>query len=192
MAQGGYAILDNLNSTVGANLKRMRAERRMSLDGLAEITGVSKSMLGQIERGETSPTITTIWKIANGLKVSFSAFLERAEPVSQFVDFADVAPLVEDEGKYSIRPVFGVEGERNFEIFSLTMQPGGHLEAEPHLAGTQEFILVYAGALIVTVDGARQEVAAGQAFRFAADARHGYANESGGEMRCCMVLYYPK
>ncbi len=184
--------MDQLNTVVGANLKRLRAERQISLDRLSDLTGVSKSMLGQIERGETSPTINTIWKIANGLKVSFSAFLERDEPASQLVDRVDVTPLIEDEGKYVVLPFFGVEGQRNFEMFSFTIQPGGKIEAEPHFAGTQEFIMVYEGVLTIWVDGQKSQVKTGQAFRFDADVEHGYVNEGSETMRGCMVLYYPK
>jgi transcriptional regulator with XRE-family HTH domain len=184
--------MEGPNSMVAVNLKRMRAERQISLDKLAELTGVSKSMLGQIERGETSPTITTIWKIANGLKVSFSAFLESPEPRSLLVDASDVEPLLEDEGKYTVLPFFCVEGQRDFEMFSVTIRPGGRLEAEPHFAGTQEFILVYSGAMAIGVDGATHRVSAGQGFRFAADLPHAYWNDSLEDTRCCMVLYYPK
>lgn len=184
--------MEQLNTVVGTNLKRLRADRQISLDRLSDLTGVSKSMLGQIERGETSPTVNTIWKIANGLKVSFSAFLEREEPASQLIDGANVTPLIEEEGKYTVLPFFGVEGQRNFEIFSVEFKPGGKIVAEPHFAGTQEFILVYEGVLTMWVDGQRSQVKTGQAFRFDADVQHEYWNEGDAPMRGCMVLYYPK
>ena len=55
--------MDNLN--IGKKLKIARQSRNMTLDELAEVTGVSKPMLGQIERGQSSPTVTTLWKIAD-------------------------------------------------------------------------------------------------------------------------------
>ena len=51
--------MDNLNLIIANNLKRIRDERKLSLDKVADLTGVSKSMLGQIERGESNPTIST-------------------------------------------------------------------------------------------------------------------------------------
>lgn len=60
--------LENIGHIVAENLKRLREERKLSLDAVAKCSGVSKSMLGQIERGVTNPTISTLWKIANGLK----------------------------------------------------------------------------------------------------------------------------
>ncbi len=60
-------IMNNLN--IGKQLKKIRQGRELSLDEAAVLTEVSKPMLGQIERGQSSPTITTLWKIATGLKV---------------------------------------------------------------------------------------------------------------------------
>ena len=69
----------DVKETVACNLRRLRDDRKLSLGAAAQLTGVSKSMLGQIERGDVNPTISVLWKIANGLKISFSALLERAE-----------------------------------------------------------------------------------------------------------------
>lgn len=67
--------MESLN--IGKHLKNIRQNRELSLDEAAEMTGVSKPMLGQIERGQSSPTITTLWKIATGLKVPLSSFCRR-------------------------------------------------------------------------------------------------------------------
>ncbi|HCL78549.1 MAG TPA: hypothetical protein DIC53_01115, partial [Synergistaceae bacterium] len=68
----GEGVVADLEKIVAENLKRIRSDRKLSLDGLAALTGVSKSMLGQIERGESSPTLQTVWKIANGLRISLT------------------------------------------------------------------------------------------------------------------------
>ena len=62
--------MEKLNFVISQNLKRIREDMHWSLDKLSQETGVSKSMLGQIERGESNPTVATVWKISNGLKVS--------------------------------------------------------------------------------------------------------------------------
>ncbi|MEC9259838.1 MAG: helix-turn-helix transcriptional regulator, partial [Pseudomonadota bacterium] len=59
---------------IAQHLKALRKAQGLSLDSVAKLTGVSKAMLGQIERQESSPTISTLWKIASGLDASFSAF----------------------------------------------------------------------------------------------------------------------
>lgn len=58
--------MDAMSSRISENLRQIRKEKKLSLDSMAEQTGVSKSMLGQIERGESSPTVATLWKIATG------------------------------------------------------------------------------------------------------------------------------
>ena len=73
----------NLNNIIGENLKRLRTERNLSLSKLSEICGVSKVMLGQIERGESNPTINTIWKIANGFKLPYTVLID--EPIKPHV-----------------------------------------------------------------------------------------------------------
>ena len=77
--------MDKMSSMISANLKRIRKEKKLSLDSVAEMTGVSKSMLGQIERGESSPTVATLWKIATGLHISFTSLLETEEEDIQMI-----------------------------------------------------------------------------------------------------------
>ena len=64
-----------ISKSIAQHLQSVRKGRGLSLDKTAKLTGVSKAMLGQIERGESSPTIATLWKIATGLECSFSSFL---------------------------------------------------------------------------------------------------------------------
>ena len=68
--------MKDFNSIIGKNLNDIRKQRNLSLDKAAELTGVSKGMLAQIEKGVSNPTVTTLWKIASGLNVSFSYFME--------------------------------------------------------------------------------------------------------------------
>ena len=63
------------SQNIGLVLKEVRFKRGLTLDEASKLTGVSKAMLGQIERGESVPTISTLWKISTGLKLSFSEFL---------------------------------------------------------------------------------------------------------------------
>ena len=67
--------MSQLDKNIAVNLKRIRKSKNMSLDMLAEKTGVSKSMLGQIERGESNPTVATIAKIVDGIRVPFEELI---------------------------------------------------------------------------------------------------------------------
>ena len=66
----------DVTTVVSANIKNIREKKKLTLDAAAEITGVSRSMLAQIEKGDVNPTISVLWKIANGYKVSFTSLVE--------------------------------------------------------------------------------------------------------------------
>ena len=66
----------NVNDVIAQNVRAARERKKLTLDGAAELTGVSRSMLAQIEKGEVNPTISVVWKIANGFKVSFTSLVE--------------------------------------------------------------------------------------------------------------------
>jgi transcriptional regulator with XRE-family HTH domain len=66
---------DDLTRLVGANLRRQRTRRGLSLERLARLSGVSRSMLGQIESGQSAPTIKTLWRIAVALELPVAALI---------------------------------------------------------------------------------------------------------------------
>ncbi len=182
--------MDDLNLLVAQNLKKIREEKKLSLDKLAELTGVSKSMLGQIERGESSPTIATVWKISNGLKVSFTTLINNPQPDTSLVRREAIHPMVEDGGRYRLYPYFPVEDGRRFEVYSIEIEPGGSLSAEAHAEGTHEFLTVFGGELTLSVGGQDYRVGKGDAIRFRADRPHTYRSTSEKLTRINLVIYY--
>lgn len=184
--------MDMINLLVAENLKRLREERKLSLDAVSRQSGVSKSMLGQIERGEVSPTISTVWKIANGLEVSFTALTSRPETDYEVMDSNDMQPLLEDGGKYRNFPMFSFDGGRRFEILYIELDAGSRLDAEAHPAGTQEFITAFSGQLVVSVNNETFSIGDGASLRFKADRPHRYQNTGDEMCRLSMVIYYPQ
>ena len=77
--------MQEIHLVIAKNLRSLRESKKLSLEKVAELTGVSKTMIGQIERGESAPTITTIWKIANGLKISFTSLINQPQPDTKIV-----------------------------------------------------------------------------------------------------------
>ncbi|CAM3783029.1 helix-turn-helix domain-containing protein [Alicyclobacillus pomorum] len=183
--------MENINEVLGHNLRAFREEKKLSLDKVAELTGVSKAMLGQIERGESSPTITTVWKIANGLKISFTSLLQKPQIDTVLVSKNEVQPLLEDEGRYRLYPFFTVEADRRFEVYSVEMDKGALLHAEPHMEGSQEFVTVFDGELTISINDHQYIVKNGDSIRFRADVPHAYHNTGDSLVRVSMVIYYP-
>lgn len=184
--------LDNLNDVISENLKRVREQKKLSLDHLAKLSGVSKSMLGQIERCEVNPTVSTLWKISNGLKISFSEFIHYQEANIELVNRNELTPLIEDDGKVRIYSIFPFHSARRFEIYSVQLDENGYLSTEPHLQGTQEFLTVYHGQLKVELQGKTFIITEGNSIRFHADTPHSYQNTGNSLCTLQMVIYYPE
>lgn len=184
---------NDLNGIIAQNLKDLRAQKQLSLGEAADMTGVSKSMLGQIERGESSPTISTLWKIATGLGVSFTSLIEHHEQGTQLVREADMEPLLADEGRFKLYPVIRAAEGRQFEILDLELDAGAYSASRPHAAGTVEFVLVYKGSMDFYLgEGGAQHytVNEGEVLHYRADQPHVYANPNTAPARAAMVIQY--
>lgn len=181
----------NINSIVSENLKRIREEKRMSQDAVALASGISKSMLSQIERGDVNPTISTVWKIVHGLKISFTDLVGLPESDYETIDISSIDPVLEDNGKCRDYPLFPFDSERRFEICYLEIDSGGVIVSEPHPSGTQEYLIVLSGALSVSINSKKRlTVANGGAMRFRGDKPHRYENSGSEKCRLCTVIYY--
>ena len=108
--------MDYINRNVSINLKRIRKSKKMSLDVVSEQTGVSKSMLGQIERGESNPTVAILGKIVSGLRVSFNDLVSVPQDEVYIVKKGSVEPSKESTDQYKVYTYFPYEEDRNFEI----------------------------------------------------------------------------
>ena len=85
--------MDTMNLIVAKNIKRLREKQKLSMEALSKLSGVSKSMLAQIERGDGNPTISTLWKISNGMKVPFDALTVRPKTPYEIIKTADIEPV---------------------------------------------------------------------------------------------------
>ncbi|ANE45677.1 DNA-binding protein [Paenibacillus swuensis] len=182
--------MENINIVLAKNLKILREQKKLSLDKVSELTGVSKTMLGQIEREESNPTINTVWKIANGLKISFTSLIHDPQPDTVIVKKKEIQPLVEDQGRFRVYPFFPYEEGRRFEMYSVEIDKGGSWSAEPHREGTEEFITVYKGSVTVRVDNEEYTVEQGDSIRFRADRPHAYHHSGDTKTRLTMVIHY--
>lgn len=182
----------DITNTIAGNTRRTREQKKLTLDAAAAITGVSRSMLAQIEKGEVNPTISVLWKIANGYKVSFTSLVEAQDDTVSLVRLSDIKPLKEDEGRYLNYPIFAFDEQRLFETYRIVIEQGGTLSAQPHLKGAVEYITVFAGQLTITAAGEQWLLSKGDSIRFGADVPHGYQNAGAERVELSMLIYYPK
>ncbi|MBQ8507032.1 MAG: helix-turn-helix transcriptional regulator [Clostridia bacterium] len=182
----------DITSAVAANARAVREQKKLTLDAAAEITGVSRSMLAQIEKGDVNPTISVLWKIANGYKVSFTSLIESRGGDTSVIRAGDTRPLSEDGGRYVNYPTFAFDEQKLFECYRILIQEGGFLAAQPHLKGSEEYITVFSGDAEITIGGETHRLSKGDSIRFRADVPHAYRNAGSGSAELSMLIYYNK
>lgn len=181
------------NDHLPRTLKSIRKDRGWSLDAAAEATGVSKAMLGQIERGESSPTMATLWKLATGFEVSVSSLIEPlpAGADKTLVRSADALRQNPGEKGMAVAPLFPFEARFGFEYMELTFLPGYERISEPHESGVVEYITVLSGEMEIYTDAAWQALGPGHSIRFRGDAPHGYRNPGSEDAVVLTIIHYP-
>lgn len=160
------------------------------MEKLSKHTGVSTSSLNEIEKGNTIPSINTVWKISNGLKLSFSSLMSEAESDYVQVNKEDVVPVTEDDGKYRVYPYFPFEKSKSFEFFYVELDPGATLDSEPHLSGSKESIIIVDGQLEMHLENEVIDLGKGDALRFKSDITHSYTNHGEDMTLISMVIDY--
>ena len=180
----------NLNNIIAGNLNRLRTERQLSLGKLSEICGVSKVMLGQIERGESNPTISILWKISTGLRISFSELLGSETNDYKSISIEDIEPIYESDGKMILYDVFPFNPISGFEYFYIKLLPGAKHVSTPHQNSTEEYVVVTKGTLELTVENQTFELTAPAALRFKSNSNHAYSNPYDKEVVFQNIVKY--
>lgn len=180
-----------VSTAIGERLRCIRAGRGLSLDEAARLTGVSKPMLGQIERGQSSPTVGTLWKIATGLKTPLSTFLEDQKDAYTVVDALRDDPVLEDSGRMRAYPLFAYDPLRSVETFYIEFDPGCRHVSAPHQDGVEEHLFVLEGRLRLILRGEEIVVKEKQSIRFRADSAHEYGNPFDTLCTVYNIIFYP-
>lgn len=184
--------MEDINKVVANNLKSIREKKKLSLDKLSELTDVSKSMIGQIERGESNPSIQTLWKIAKGLKISFTALIDQSRADVILVERDRISPILGDNSKFRIYPIFPFDEISRFEVLRIELDPGASSFSEPHDNNTKEYVMVSGGEFTLKTDGKQYILNAGDSIRYPGDKEHSYHNCSDEQTIVFMVIYYPE
>jgi len=182
----------DLSQILGNNLRRLRTRRGLSLERLAKLSGVSRAMLGQIETGKSTPTISLLWKVATALDVPFAGLLA-ARPMQGTIVFRrhEAKLLSSSDGRFTSRALFPFDNERRVEFYELRLAPHHREDAEAHPLGTRENLIVATGTVEISVAAERPlTLAEGDAIVFEADVRHSYRNLGPSEAVLYLVMTY--
>lgn len=177
-----------ISEIIAANLKRLREERNLSLGQLAEMAGVSKVVLSQLEKGSANPTINTIWKITGALGLPYTSLLEMPETNAIHIRKNDIRDLCEDG--YHIFDYYGKEADRPFELYEIEMEPGCVHESIGHSSESLEYIIVTEGQMDIDVSGESYRLEPEDGLCFEAQVPHSYRNEASKTAKAVLMIYY--
>jgi len=182
-----------LGRKVAESLRKLRKDRRLSLDQLAAASGVSRAALSQIEGSRTNPTLSLLWKVAVGLGVPFQALLggeQTGRP--QVLRAGDTQALRSADGRMESRLLSPAGATQSSDVYELKFFPKGLHRSEPHAEGTTEVLIVLTGALRVAVGDEIHDLAPGDSMFFRADVAHSYESRSSNDTRCINIISYAR
>ncbi len=176
---------------IGQRLKELRQQQSLSLEQAAALCQVSKPMLSQIERGSSIPTITTLWKIATGLKTPLSYFLHSPKAEFTLASLDPASMITAENEKMKAWALFPYDPVRSHETFFIEFEPHCHHHSPPHAKGVEEYILPIQGSLTIILNDQPIVLQENQALRFSADQNHTYLNDSDKPCTVYNMIFYP-
>ena len=173
-------------------VKNLRRDRNWTLEQLSAASGVSRSMLSQIERGSANPTLAVAFRIAQAFELSLSDLVEMPDvrPKIDVVRADDSSSIFRDDSQCRIRTLSPLHLEKDVEFYELRLNVGGVLESAPHFEGTREFLTIEQGAVRVTSGDDVTELRQGDSAHYRADVAHCITNIDDGESIAFLVDIY--
>ena len=180
---------------LGPVLQRERKARRLTLEQLAALSGISKSMLSQIERGQVNPTFAVLWSLTQALGIALSDLVQTGEASGGKDDIevlgAALTPEIRSaDGRCRLRILSVPRRAGEIEWYQVEMRPGGRLDSAPHTRGSFEHFTALTDGFEITSGKGAVTLSAGETARYAADVPHSISNTSEQDARGFLVLLY--
>lgn len=183
---------DSINEELGRRVKKLRADRGWSLEELASASGVSRSMLSEIEREQANPTLSVTYRIARAFGLSLQDLIESANSAStiQTIRADDRAQIFRSDKRCQIRTLSPLNLEKDVEFYELRLPAGEALRSQPHVDGTREFLTVEEGTVDLQSAASSETLAKGDSATYRADVPHSITNSSKHEAVLFLVVIY--
>ncbi len=177
---------------LGARVKHLRTERGWSLEALANASGVSRSMLSQVEREQANPTLAVTLRIAQAFGMSLGDLIEMPGASSSVTVIRgdDHAFHYRSDKFCRIRTLSPLNLEKDVEFYEVRLQPGGALRSEAHFSGTREFLTIHKGHVRVESSGDAETLNPGDSASYRADVPHAIVNTGRDEAVVFLVDIY--
>lgn len=186
------AAADALNEDLGRRVKKLRGDCGWSLEELASASGVSRSMLSEIERQRANPTLSVTYRIARAFGLSLQDLIESADSASsiQTIRATDRAQVFRKNKQCQIRTLSPLNLEKDVEFYELRLPPNGSLQSRPHVDGTREFLTVEEGGVELQSGNSSETLGKGDSATYRADVPHAIINTSNDEALLFLVVIY--
>jgi transcriptional regulator with XRE-family HTH domain len=185
-------LADAINRHLGSRVKQLRTAKGWSLDALANASGVSRSMLSQIEREQANPTLAVTMRIAQAFAMPLGDLLEMPDATSAVTVIRgdDRAFHYRSDKFCRLRTLSPLNLEKDVEFYEVQLQPGGALRSAPHFEGTREFLTVQKGHVRIESANDSEELAPGDSASYRADVPHAIINMGKSEAVVFLVVIY--
>lgn len=177
-------------SGLGEKLKSTRNRMGLSLSEVSSLTGVSKTMLSQIERSESMPTLATVWKIANGLRIKFETLLDYSSKLYDVKRIDNMVPLTDNDDHIQLYCIFPFSPLSGFECFYGILKPGCNYSAVHHKNSNTEYLMISQGEIELVVGANTYHLKAGSAIAFDSKEQHTYINNGDADAIAHFIVSY--
>lgn len=182
---------------IATTIKELRSARSLTLDQLAAASGISKSMLSQIERNKTNPTVGTLWNLTQALGIDIAELLGTGSKVRTSKSMiltmkAHQTPEIQSaDGKCTLKILGPHNLVSHMEWYEVMLDKGGILDSDPHTENTIEHITVLDGSVTISTGDDTDILQKGDTARYAADVHHYIKNHTNARARAILIVYTP-
>jgi transcriptional regulator with XRE-family HTH domain len=179
-----------LDERLGRRLKAVRQARDLTLEQLAERSGVSRAMISRVERGESSPTAALLDRLCAGLGIVLSALFREERGSGPLARFADQPTWTDPASGYLRRAVSPAAGGSRIEIVEVEMPPGASVLLEAPRSGYRldQQLWLLAGEIVITIGGRDHALASGDCLAMLLDGPISFHNPGTQPARYAVVL----
>ena len=177
---------------LGERVVALRQQHNFTLNQLATASGVSRSMLSQIERGQANPTLGVTFRIAKAFDMSIGELVDDPSASSpiEVIHGSDTGNVFRNDDECQIRTLSPLHMEKHVEFYEVKLKPGCELASAPHFEGTRELVTITSGSARLEAAGSESSLQTGDSAHYRADVPHTIANTGRGELRAYLVVTY--
>lgn len=189
---GTDRVIDAIGRHLCERVRNLRKRKGWTLEQLSGNSGVSRSMLSQIERNRANPTLAVACRIARAFGLSLGALVESPDGQSsiQIIRAGDRTYHYRLDRRCRWRTLSPLHLEKDLEFHELRLRPGGQLRSAAHFEGTREFIFLQRGSVRIFTGEESQDLQEGDSAYYPADSNHALENTGPDEATIFMVVAY--